>query len=118
MAACNTNGDGRRLGAGPDESGRLKERSVMNELADKQLRSGRRAGLALVTGASSGIGRAFAVRLGREGYDLVVVGRRRDRLGELVTALPDVEVRPLVADLGTDDGVETVAEACEQEALT
>lgn len=74
--------------------------------------------LALVTGASSGIGRAFARRLGAEGYDLVVVGRRRDRLEELVAALPGVKVRPLVADLGTDAGVEAVAEICASEALT
>ena len=77
-----------------------------------------RARLALVTGASSGIGQAFARRLGGEGYNLVVVGRRRDRLEDLVAALPGVEVRPLVADLGTDAGVEAVAGVCEREALT
>lgn len=74
--------------------------------------------LALVTGASSGIGRAFALRLGAEGYDLVVVGRRRERLDELVAALPNVTVRPLVADLGTDAGVAAVADVCANEALT
>lgn len=73
--------------------------------------------LALVTGASSGIGRAFAERLGADGYDLVVVGRRRDRLNELVAALPNVNVQVLVADLGTDAGVEAVAEVCERQAL-
>ena len=77
-----------------------------------------RARLALVTGASSGIGRAFARRLGEEGYDLVVVGRRRDRLEELVAALPNVKVRPMVADLGTDAGVEAVANVCAREALS
>jgi short-subunit dehydrogenase len=73
--------------------------------------------LALVTGASSGIGRAFALRLGSQGYNLIVVGRRRDRLDELVAALPDVSVRPLVADLGTDAGVKAIADVCAAEDL-
>ena len=76
-----------------------------------------RTRLALVTGASSGIGQAFARRLGADGYNLVVVGRRRDRLEELVAALPGVEVHPLVADLGTDAGVQAVAEVCERQSL-
>jgi uncharacterized protein len=77
-----------------------------------------RARLALVTGASSGIGAAFALRLGHEGYDLVVVGRRSERLEELVVELPKVKVRPLVADLGTDAGVEPVADVCAREDLS
>jgi uncharacterized protein len=68
--------------------------------------------LSLVTGASSGIGRAFALRLGAEGHDLVVVGRRADRLDELVAALPAVKVRPLVADLATQSGIDAVAAEC------
>ena len=43
----------------------------------------------------------------------MVAGRRRDRLEELVTALPTVKVHPLVADLGTDAGVEAVADVCD-----
>lgn len=80
--------------------------------------SNSRTRLALVTGASSGIGRAFALRLGAEGYNLVVVGRRRERLDELVTALPNVKVEPLVADLGTPAGIEAVAEVCAREELS
>lgn len=82
------------------------------------LKSDGRKRLALVTGASSGIGRAFALRLGAKGYDLVVAGRRRDRLEELVEALPNVKVQPLIADLGTDAGIEAVANVCESQSLT
>ena len=39
--------------------------------------------LALVTGASSGIGRDMARELSRRGYDLIITARRRDRLEEL-----------------------------------
>jgi len=71
----------------------------VNHLATTQNSRDSRMRLALVTGASSGIGRAFARRLGADGYNLTVVGRRRDRLEELVAALPNVDVRPLVADV-------------------
>jgi short-subunit dehydrogenase len=80
--------------------------------------TGENTRLALVTGASSGIGRAFARQLGAQGYNLVVVGRRLDRLEELVAELPDISVRPLVADLGTDASVDAVADVCATEALT
>lgn len=37
----------------------------------------------LVTGATSGFGRAIALRFAREGYDVIITGRRKDRLSEL-----------------------------------
>ena len=74
--------------------------------------------LALVTGASSGIGRAFAERLAADGYDLIVTGRRRDRLEALAGSLPDVQVQVVPADLATDDGIGTIAERCASQPLT
>ncbi|MDQ6898238.1 MAG: SDR family NAD(P)-dependent oxidoreductase [Candidatus Dormibacteraeota bacterium] len=74
--------------------------------------------LALVTGASSGIGKAFAERLADDGSDLIVVGRRRERLEALAASLPDVDVQVFAADLSTDDGIDTVAELCASQPLT
>ena len=76
------------------------------------------ARLAMVTGASSGIGRAFARRLADGGYAVVAVGRRGDRLEDLAAEYPVGVIRPLVADLADNSGLETVARVCASEALT
>ena len=40
-------------------------------------------GFVMITGASSGIGKAFAAQFAKKGYDLILVARRKERLQEL-----------------------------------
>ena len=63
--------------------------------------------VALITGASSGIGHAFAQVFAANGYDLIVSARREVRLEELAEDLP-CEVTPIAADLATNKGAQNL----------
>jgi len=67
--------------------------------------------LALITGASAGIGAAFARIFASHGYDVALTARRLDRLEALAAEIRlrfGVEAYPIVADLSKPDGVDAV----------
>ncbi|MEQ8323417.1 MAG: SDR family NAD(P)-dependent oxidoreductase [Vicingaceae bacterium] len=67
--------------------------------------------IALVTGASSGIGRATAKRLAKEGYDLIVCGRRAEKLEELKNEISvEARIKILLFDVRSNSHVQKAIE--------
>jgi uncharacterized protein len=74
------------------------------------IREGSAADWAIVTGASSGLGREFALVLAERGRPVLAVARREDRLRFLADEVRERggQLEPLVADLSTREGVDAV----------
>ncbi len=65
---------------------------------------------ALITGASSGIGRDIAIKLSEIGYDLIVIARRGDKLGEL-KEIVKTEVEAITLDISSPEACFSLYEA-------
>ena len=68
--------------------------------------------IVLITGASSGIGKATAERLAKEGFELIICGRRKERLDALKSSLGKItSVEVLVFDVRNHSEVERAIES-------
>jgi uncharacterized protein len=76
--------------------------------------------LALITGASSGIGAALAREAANDGYDLVLVARRREPMQALAVELnaAGAEVTVISADLGKPGGAAALMQIVDERGLT
>lgn len=78
-----------------------------------------KSGTAIVTGASSGIGKVYADCLAARGYNVVLVARREDRLQQIAADLQErfpVRAEVLVADLSRPVGVSMVIDRISSDA--
>lgn len=66
---------------------------------------------ALVTGASDGIGRAFALELAGQGYSCVLVGRSADKLNDVAEQIGENNCRVVVADFSDSDSARLLFDA-------
>src|SRR4051812_6901352 len=68
--------------------------------------------IAAITGASAGLGTVFARKLAAQGYDLLLIARRRERLEKLARELAHshgIAAEICVADLADEDGITAAA---------
>ena len=63
-------------------------------------------GTALITGASNGIGEAFAKLFAKEGFNLILTARSEDKLKSLSASFDGIETEFVIADLSEAQGIE------------
>ena len=69
--------------------------------------------IAVITGGTSGIGAAYAKRFAKEGYDLILTGRRKEKIEETANQIrkeTGAIVSVILAELSLESGISKVAE--------
>ena len=77
--------------------------------------------IAIVTGASSGLGLEFASQLAERGHNLILTARRKDRLNALKAELEkahEIEANVIVCDLAEPDAAKTLHDQIKAKKLT
>ena len=88
------------------------EDEVEVEEWEEQVTPGRFAGkTVIVTGAASGIGRATASRVAREGGRVIAVDISADRLTEFAASLPDADISTVAGDITKAEDIERIVAA-------
>ena len=78
----------------------------------ERLDGGRFAGqTVIVTGAGSGIGRATASRVAREGGRVIAVDISAERLDDFAASLPDADITPVAGDITSDEAIAAIVSA-------
>jgi short-subunit dehydrogenase len=75
--------------------------------------------VALITGATSGIGRAFAFEFARQQHDLILTGRRKevlDHVAEELRSTYPISVEVIIADLTDDAGINRLIQVIENQS--
>lgn len=66
--------------------------------------------IALITGAGTGVGRGMAITLAKEGYKVILTGRRKEKLDEVAREINNSDVTVIPADVSEEKSIQQLRE--------